>query len=61
MNKLKKFTMEEVDAEIMQIVQQQTGEVEAVATGQPNIMSAIMNRAKAKRNGNNANAEIPKL
>ncbi len=50
---IKKFTMKEVDEEIMQIVQQQnvgpTGQ-----TGQggpPDIIKSIMNRVKARGNG----------
>jgi hypothetical protein len=63
MNKLKHFTMEEVDAEIMQIVQQQgSGDVGASGSEQPNIIKSILNRAKSgKRDGANATAQAPKL
>jgi len=50
---IKKFTMREVDEEIMQIVQQQPGG-QVGTGGPPNIIKALMNRAKAKRNGGNA-------
>ena len=49
---IKKFTMDEVDKEILQIIQQQsTGQV--ASTGKPkNVLEQLMEKAKAKRNGN---------
>ncbi len=48
---IKKFTMKEVDDEIMQIIQQQsTGQ--AASAGKPkNMLEKLMERAKDKRNG----------
>ncbi len=53
---IKKFTMKEVDEEIMQIVQQQDVGP-ARASGPPNIIQSMIDRVKAKRNSNNGNAE----
>jgi len=49
---IKKFTMKEVDEEIMQIVQQQTSDVTTGNTGNAgpqDVKSALLNRAKIKR------------
>ncbi len=53
---IEKFTMEDVDQEIMQIVQQLTGGSTKTA-GPPDILKSILDRAKAPRNRNNGNAE----
>jgi len=45
---IKKFTMKEVDEEIMQIVQQQSTGQLGVAN-KPNILKAMMDKAKIKR------------
>ena len=56
---IKKFSMKDVDEEIMQIVMQQSGgsntPVNAVP---PNIAQDLLNRVKAKGNTNNGNATI---
>ena len=50
---IKKFTMKEVDEEIMQIVQQQNVGP-AGTNGPPDIIKALMDRAKARGNGKDA-------
>ena len=47
-----KFTKKEFDAEIMQIIQQQTGRMTGTS-GPPNILKSMINREKSKRNGGN--------
>ena len=55
---IKKFTMKEVDDEIMQIVQQQnTKRPVGAGTGPPNIIKSLLDRAMGKRNSDNGNAE----
>ena len=51
-----KFTMEDVDAEILQIVQQQDGGQQSSA-GPRNIVRTLLDKAKAKRNGNNGTSQ----
>ena len=52
---IKRFTMKEVDEEIMQIVLQQQGEGQQATSGPPNVIKSLLDKAKAKRNGGNAN------
>ncbi len=52
------FTMEEVDEEIMQIVNQVSGG-ETKETAKPSIKDAIMGLVNSKRNGKNGNQNTP--
>ena len=52
---IKKFTMKDIDEEIMQIVQQQQTGGQAGASGPPSIIKSLMDRAKSIRTGTNAN------
>ena len=57
---IKPFTMDEVDEEIQQIVQQQeTGQTGA--SGPPNIIKSFIDRAKSLRTGKNGITENSKL
>jgi len=53
---IKPFTMEEVDAEIMQIVQQQVNE-KGLTAGPQSIKEALLNRVKPKGNSNNGSSQ----
>lgn len=54
---IKKFTMKDVDEEIMQIVQQQSGG-QSVTPGPPNILQSLLNRVKPPRNSADDNVKI---
>lgn len=53
---IKKFTMKDVDEEIMQIVQQQSGGQPATS-GPPSILQSLMDRVRPPRNSADGNAE----
>ena len=53
---IKKFTMDDVDKEILQIIQQQNAG-QSRPNEVPNTIKSLIDRAKGKRNSNNGNGE----